>query len=349
MTYTKHNWVNGEAPKLNATNLLEIDTALETTTNNAVDKRDFDAKGDLLVGSADNAYDNLTVGTNAYVLIADSNQTLGVKWDVLAVAGGGTGATTLTANALLVGNTTSAISAPGPTLSATTLTFGGAGIINSTTSSALTVDSGTTGAVNLGTGATAKVVTIGNVTGATSIVLNAGSGNITITSPTIVLNGASSGTISITPPAAAGTNTLTLPAETGAFITTANPLAKRVAILKVFDDTTALAAGNGKMYFAIPLELTGYNLVQAEAFVSTASTTGTIVNVQVYSNTLSHDMLSTAITIDNTEYTSFTADARSAVDTNYDNVTTGDLIQIDVDATGTGAKGLGVILSFAKP
>ncbi len=47
----------------------------------------IDAKGDLLVGSADNAIDNLPVGTNAYALIADSAQTLGVKWAQLATGG----------------------------------------------------------------------------------------------------------------------------------------------------------------------------------------------------------------------------------------------------------------------
>lgn len=40
----------------------------------------IDAKGDLLVGSANDAIDNLAVGTNTHVLTADSTQTLGVKW-----------------------------------------------------------------------------------------------------------------------------------------------------------------------------------------------------------------------------------------------------------------------------
>ncbi len=40
----------------------------------------IDAKGDLLVGSANDALDNLTVGSNNQVLTADSAQTLGVKW-----------------------------------------------------------------------------------------------------------------------------------------------------------------------------------------------------------------------------------------------------------------------------
>lgn len=40
----------------------------------------IDAKGDLLVGSGVDAFDNLTVGANDTILVADSAQTLGVKW-----------------------------------------------------------------------------------------------------------------------------------------------------------------------------------------------------------------------------------------------------------------------------
>ena len=123
---------------------------------------------------------------------------------------------------------------------------------------------------------------------------------------------------------------------------------KRVIQIKIFDDATALATGNGKAIFMIPAELNGMNLVDVEAFVTTVSSSGA-PNVMIRNVTDSQDMLSTAITIDASEYTSLTAATAPVINTSYDDVATGDLIAIDVDGAGTGAKGLGVILSFQIP
>lgn len=61
--------------------------------------------------------------------------------------------------------------------SATALTFAGTGTVSSTTSSALTLDSGTTGTVNLGTGNNAKTIAIG--TGTAGNTINIGTDNTT--------------------------------------------------------------------------------------------------------------------------------------------------------------------------
>ena len=65
---------------------------------------------------------------------------------------------------------------------ATGESYTGAGTVtlSSAAASALTIDSGTTGAIGIGTGANAKILTIGNVTTTTALVFNTGTGGITM-------------------------------------------------------------------------------------------------------------------------------------------------------------------------
>lgn len=110
-------------------------------------------------------------------------------------------------------------------------------------------------------------------------------------------------------------------------------------------DTETLATGDGQISFFCPPELNGLNLVDADAAVSTASSSGT-PTIQIRNVTQAADMLSTRITIDANEKTSYTAATPPVIDTANDDVATGDEIAIDVDVAGTGATGLAVILKF---
>jgi hypothetical protein len=49
---------------------------------------EFDAKGDLVVGTGSDTFDRLAVGTDGYTLVADSVETTGLKWAAPAVGGG---------------------------------------------------------------------------------------------------------------------------------------------------------------------------------------------------------------------------------------------------------------------
>ena len=64
-----------------------IDTTVFTNAGAAVAKATVDAKGDLLVGTADNTVDRLAVGTDGFTLVADSVEATGLKW-VAPTAGG---------------------------------------------------------------------------------------------------------------------------------------------------------------------------------------------------------------------------------------------------------------------
>lgn len=53
---------------------------LGSATGSSVPKSLIDAKGDLIVGTADDTAAKLTAGTNGYALVADSTQTTGLKY-----------------------------------------------------------------------------------------------------------------------------------------------------------------------------------------------------------------------------------------------------------------------------
>ena len=124
-----------------------------------------------------------------------------------------------------------------------------------------------------------------------------------------------------------------------------DPLGAGAFQIKVTDDITAPSVGDGAFIMSIPHDLDNSRLVRVSAYVTTVSSSGT-PTVQIRNITQSHDMLSTAITIDASEFTSLTAATPPVVDTTNNQVAAGDLIAIDVDATGTGTTGLGVNLVF---
>lgn len=131
---------------------------------------------------------------------------------------------------------------------------------------------------------------------------------------------------------------------------------RKLLIVEIFAPTTDNAIGDGKVYIPISAELDGYNIIAVEAWVVSTGTGGTL-NVDLAlcaaaatgnacSGTVG-DVLSTNLTVDESENKSTTAAAAAVIDTDQDDLDTGEHIRIDVDAvhSTTAAKGLTVTIT----
>lgn len=112
--------------------------------------------------------------------------------------------------------------------------------------------------------------------------------------------------------------------------------------------TTSATTGTKKAYFVVPPNMNGMNLIRVHAEVATAGVTGT----QVFDvNKNGSSMLSTAISIDSGETGSDTAATPAVINESLDNVSSYDIISVDVDSihSGTAALGEVVTLEFQLP
>lgn len=119
--------------------------------------------------------------------------------------------------------------------------------------------------------------------------------------------------------------------------------------IKVFADAgtgSDVTTGDGKFVFAIAEDMDGYFLRRAEIFVSTVGSS--ITQVQLRNIDQAWDLLSPRVQIDASDFTSKDSAVTAAVVEANSEVLWGELIAIDVDAAGSGAKGLGAILEFAR-
>lgn len=109
------------------------------------------------------------------------------------------------------------------------------------------------------------------------------------------------------------------------------------------DEARIVSVGDAKFVFFIPHDLDQAELVHAAAGVSVAGS----CTIQIRNVTQAYDFLSTKITIDAAEFTSYTAATAPVIDATK-LVDVGDRIAIDIDAAGGVAEGLAVILQFAN-
>lgn len=109
----------------------------------------------------------------------------------------------------------------------------------------------------------------------------------------------------------------------------------------VADPSTALTTGDNKVTITVPFDAT---LVAVHAFVSTASTSGSVeVSLQDKNN---QEVLAGWIRIDANENGSETSANQPLVDPRYNKFRRYDRIKVNVDSIGTGSQGLVVQLYF---
>jgi len=126
--------------------------------------------------------------------------------------------------------------------------------------------------------------------------------------------------------------------------------------LQVFNSTDTVVTGDQKFVYPIPSSLNGFHLVDVEAAVFGASSSGA-VNIDLArcvavatgdkcSGTVT-DILSVNVTIDQSEDDTYTAATGETINTSNNDFSTGDAIRVDVDGAGTSVEGLWVTLIFA--
>ena len=128
-------------------------------------------------------------------------------------------------------------------------------------------------------------------------------------------------------------------ASTGAAVWTLKTISIPIEIQSAAsDETTALTTGTAKVTFRAP---SAFTLTGVRASLTTAQSSGSIFTVDINQNGTS--VLSTKLTIDNTEKTSVTAATPPVISTSA--ITDDAEITIDIDQIGNGtAKGLKITL-----
>lgn len=120
--------------------------------------------------------------------------------------------------------------------------------------------------------------------------------------------------------------------------------------IKIYEDNNFVLPGDGAFYWPIPAELDDSEIISVEAGVSTVSSSGNIEiqlrHFDTNGTSDAGDVLSTKCIIEATEKNSKTAATQSVITGGTRVVAWGDWLRVDVDAAGTGAMGLTLMVTL---
>lgn len=117
--------------------------------------------------------------------------------------------------------------------------------------------------------------------------------------------------------------------------------------IKVFDDDTEVVTGDDAFVLEIPEDLDDSELIKVEAYISTAGSGATTVQIRKSAPcAVGSNILSTPITIDSGECNSKDAGTQPVVSGGAVTCEWGQHLHIDVDAAASGSMGLGVIITL---
>jgi len=213
--------------------------------NTALSDGDFATGGGTATGT--NTGDQTTVsgnsGSTTLTAITDDTATNATMYPTWVTTASGNQAQKVSSTKLSFNPSTGLLTSTG--FSGSSYTGSSTVILFSAAASALTIDSGTSGAIDIGTGTNAKTITFGNITGTTTVNINAGTGGI-------VLNPTGAGEVTVpagdTFRVGDGTNYITLTSGTNGlkFGGTARP-DRRDKLAPEFAGAVLTGSGTGTM------------------------------------------------------------------------------------------------------
>lgn len=104
---------------------------------------------------------------------------------------------------------------------------------------------------------------------------------------------------------------------------------------------------NFASYYPVGQKLDGWNLYHVAGFLTTPSSVEA-VTIQIYSLRYGIDILTTPITIDANEISSYTSGTTATVNPLYSEVQKGEILKPRVVEPGTGAKGLFIYFELIR-